>query len=64
MLEGLTEWVRSRFAPSDADKERRFRPSLLDRSVLFAHGSGRNDVDRELAEVQENANELEEHRRK
>ncbi|WP_135663520.1 hypothetical protein [Halorhabdus rudnickae] len=62
MLRGLLGRLRSPF--DDEERVQRFRPSLLDRSVLFAHGSGRDDVDRELSEIKDEARELEEHRRK
>ncbi|WP_136687569.1 hypothetical protein [Halorhabdus amylolytica] len=64
MLRGLFERLRAPFGGDDEDETRRFRPSLLDRSVLFAHGSVRDDADRELHKVRDAARELEVHRRK
>lgn len=40
-----------------------FLPSRLDASVLYAHGMGRGGADREIANVQEKGEILEEARR-
>lgn len=64
MRRDLFARLRSRPGEDDGQADdRRFVPSLLDRSVLFAHGSGRDDVTRKLQDVQAEARELEEHQR-
>ena len=49
--------------PTDEDVGSRFVPSPLDRSVRSAHGGPGDGIDRELAEIDERARELEEERR-
>lgn len=47
----------------DADGESgdsRFVPSVLDRSVRYAHGGGGDEAERELAAVEERARRIEE----
>jgi len=66
MLRRALEWLAGRFGTdedSGADKEGSvFVPSSLDRSVRYAHG-GSDDGERELAQVRERAETLEERRR-
>lgn len=62
-LERLREFF-SDGAASEPEDEKRFVPSLLDRSVMFAHGSGGSDLDQEVTAVAERAWELEETGRK
>jgi hypothetical protein len=52
-------------AGENADDEERsgFLPSRLDASVLSAHGMGTTEAERELAEMEEKAEMLDEHRR-
>jgi hypothetical protein len=51
-------------AESDERDDSRFVPSPLDRSVRRAHGSGDEEVDRELGRVDGQARELEEANRR
>ena len=52
----LREWTRR-------DEEPRFRGSLLDRSIHYAHGGGGEEVERELERTSEEAQKLAEAQR-
>ena len=63
MARSLWDVFRSLFERSAGedsdDDERRFVPSLLDRSVRFSHGGNEIESDRALNDVREQAEELE-----
>lgn len=68
MLSGLRQWFAARFAWSedeggDETEESGFVPSVLDASVLYAHGMSRSSAEGELANVEEKARILEEQQR-
>ena len=64
MLREVIGRVRSLFGAEKTDEEDHlFRPSRLDRSVLSAHGGGRETAEQELQDIQENAHDLEAQRR-
>jgi hypothetical protein len=46
------------------DNTSRFVPSPLDASVRYAHGGSGDDIDRELADIEEEARRLDEHGRR
>jgi len=49
----------------DADDDgSRFVPSVLDASVRYAHGGSGDEIDRELADIEEEARRLDEHTRR
>lgn len=63
MLRGVLTWLTSRIGDGedDADKESadgEFVPSPLDVSVRYAHGGGKTEADRELADIEEEAQQL------
>lgn len=66
MLRRALEWLADRFGtgqdPGADEAGSGFVPSPLDRSVRYAHG-GNDDGGRELANVRERAETLEEQRR-
>ena len=49
---------------SAGDDTSRFVPSALDASVRYAHGGGGDEIDRELADIEENARRLDDHTRR
>lgn len=57
LLARLCAWLRG------DDEDGSFRPSRLDASVREAHGGGGAGVDREIADVHEQARTLDEGRR-
>jgi hypothetical protein len=67
MLRAVLRWVRARIGGDGDDEqhddETQFAPSDLDRSVRDAHGGGDAEQERKLAELQEQAQELDEHQR-
>ncbi|MFB6206938.1 MAG: hypothetical protein ABEJ05_10485 [Haloglomus sp.] len=61
MLQHLPAWLTGRDEPSE-DAERdgfQFVPALLDASVREAHDSGATEGQRELADLESTAHELE-----
>lgn len=66
MLGRILRRVLARLWPvrdDEASTDRRFVPSTLDESVRYAHGSGDTETRRELRDVTEQAERLDEHRR-
>lgn len=67
MLRRALEWLAGHFDadadPDTGDEDTGFVPSLLDRSVRYAHG-GNDSGKRELAHIRERAETLEEQRRR
>jgi hypothetical protein len=66
MFRRVMAWLRGRSGDEEPDAEAgerdsRFVPSPLDRSVRYAHG-GNDDLDREIADVAEQAREFEDRR--
>lgn len=60
MLRRILAWLPGR-GDDEADDESRFAPSELDVSVREAHGSGRAAAERELANIEAQAELLEDH---
>jgi hypothetical protein len=64
MALGITEAIRRLVGgDDDSEEERRFVPSLLDWSVRHSHGGSGDERARELADVREQARDLEAERR-
>jgi len=65
MIRRVLSWLTARLGPDEeqaADGDGcRFVPSLLDRSVRYAHG-GNDDGERALAEIRERAEAIEDPR--
>jgi hypothetical protein len=51
-------------ADGEADDASRFVPSALDASVRYAHGGNGDEIDRELAEIEDEARRIDEHSRR
>lgn len=68
MLGEVWRRITARFASDRGEDEtsdgHRFVPSPLDLSVRFAHGGSTSDVQRELADIEEQAREIERQRRR
>ena len=57
--------ILDRAGDDDPDRDgSRFVPSMLDASVRHAHGGSGDEIDRELAEIEEEASRLDEHTRR
>jgi hypothetical protein len=75
MLRTVLSWVTDRLGGENAesqatddesdgeDEEGGFLPSRLDASVLTAHGMGTGQAEREIEDIEEHAELLEEHHR-
>jgi len=67
MFRRVLQWVSARVGNSrDAETEdgddSRFVPSVLDASVRYAHGQSNTGLDQEIADIDDEARRLEEHR--
>ena len=67
MIRATLAWLADYFRPQDEENEEaddsRFIPSVLDASVRYAHGMGNSDAQREFAQIEEQAKQLEEQHR-
>jgi hypothetical protein len=64
MAPGITEAIRRLVGgDDDSEEERQFVPSILDWSVRHSHGGSGEERARELADVREQARDLEAERR-
>jgi hypothetical protein len=66
MLRRALRWLVARFGAESADNTDgpRFRPSILDASVRYAHGGSDPEIEREVADIEERGRRLEEQRRR
>lgn len=66
MLRSALEWLSARVGSdggeSDDDEDDRFVPSVLDASVRYAHGGSSTGIEREIADVKQQAQQLEDYR--
>lgn len=62
MLKTFWEKVLAIFSREDGEEENenKYVPSELDKSVRYAHGGSRQDIARELDDIERQADELEE----
>ena len=69
MFHGLLTRLTARFrgerdADDEATEDGRFIPSVLDASVRYSHGGSNPEGDREIAQIDDEAQRLSEHQRK
>lgn len=69
MFRGLLTRLTARFkgdraADDEVTENGRFIPSVLDSSVRYSHGDSNPEGDREIAQIEEEAQRLSEHQRK
>jgi len=67
MLRRVRRWVAARLASGEdedtAESENsRFVPSVLDASVRYAHGQSQTGLDKEIADIEDEARRLEDQR--
>lgn len=67
----MLRWIRSKISSlwrnereNGDDSEGKFRRSELDASVLYAHGMDVNRLENEIADIEEQAQEIEEARQR
>lgn len=63
MLQRIRRWLLTVLGREDDEEDHRFVPSHLDASVRAAHGGSRDELDREIADIEETAQQLEEQQR-
>lgn len=67
MLRAVLKWLAAHFCRKGDDGEEtedsRFVPSVLDASVRYAHGMSDSGAERELAQLEERGEQLEEQHR-
>jgi len=67
MFRAALKWLAAHFRHKDDDgeetEESRFVPSVLDASVRYAHGMSDSGAERELAQIKEQAEQLEDQHR-
>jgi hypothetical protein len=75
MFSGILRWFAARFRSgedttdegseeSEESEESRFVPSVLDWSVRYGHGGGNAEAEREIANIEEKAQQIEKHQRR
>ena len=67
MIRAALNWLGAHLGRSgesdDESDESRFVPSVLDASVRYAHGGSNTGLESEIAQMEEKARVLEDHRR-
>lgn len=68
MIRGILDWFTVLFSSNEDDSEEaeksRFLPSVLDASVRYAHGQNNSSGEREIAKINEEAQQREDQLRR